>query len=203
MLNMDYELTLEEEGMLQNPANLFSLIKTLQFILSAYNNSQIDDETYEKELNSISEKIENTIKAFPEYEGLDKFIKKYKLEDCTFAINYLKESKDKKPSKNIGIPPELIMKITQFFNDLSLFLDSENQSVSDIVPNYHELCISLEDLQKYINLQNDNISKVKQCYENLKNNRKASDILSDEEKNKMKMDLSVAYITVKKLLGIH
>ena len=203
MLNMDYELTLEEEGMLQNPANLFSLIKTLQFILSAYNNSQIDDETYEKELNSISEKIENTIKAFPEYEGLDKFIKKYKLEDCTFAINYLKESKDKKPSKNIGIPPELIMKITQFFNDLSLFLDSENQSVSDIVPNYHELCISLEDLQKYINLKNDNISKVKQCYENLKNNRKASDILSDEEKNKMKMDLSVAYITVKKLLGIH
>jgi len=203
MFNMDYGLTLEEEGMLQNPANLYSLIKTLQFILSAYNNSQIDDESYEKELSSISDKIDNTIKAFPEYEGLDKFIKKYKLEDCTFAINYLKEKKDKKPGKNNGIPPELIMKIAQNFNDLSLYLDYETQSVADIVPNYHELCIALEDLQKYINLKNDNIDKVKQCYVNLKNNRKASDILSDEEKKQMKMDLSVAYTTVNKLLGIH
>ena len=139
-----------------------SLIKNLQSILSAYNNSQIDEETYKKELKSICEKIE----------------------------------------KNKGIPPELLIKMLQYFNDLDLILetenipDSESLTVSDIIMLYLELCNSLVDLQKFINLQNDNISKVKQCYSNLKKNRNAADILSEEEKKQMKMDLSVACSTI-------
>ena len=138
------------------------LIKNLQSILSAYNNSQIDEETYKKELNSICEKNE----------------------------------------KNKGIPPELLIKMLQYFNDLDLILetenipDSESLTVSDIIMLYFELYNSLVDLQKFINLQNDNISKVKQCYSNLKKNRNAADILSEEEKKQMKMDLSVACSTI-------
>ena len=198
MFNMDYELTLEEEGMLQNPANLFSLIKTLQFILVAYNNSQIDEETYKKEVKSVSEKIDNTIKAFPGYEGLDKFIKKYKLEDCTFAINYLKERKPIDETK--GIPPDLIAKMVQIFNDLNIVLESETLIVSDIVLSYLELCNYIEELEKYIDLQDDNVRKIKQYYLNLKNVRKATERLSEEEKKQMKIDLSIASSTINKKL---
>ena len=91
--------------------------------------------------------------------------------------------------------------MTQYFNDLNIYLDTETLSVADIVQMYLELCNSLEDLKNLINLQNEDISKIKQCYLNLKNNRKASDILSDEEKKQMKIDLGIASSTVSKQLS--
>ena len=94
-----------------------------------------------------------------------------------------------------------IMKMTQLFNDLNLILDTETLSVADIVQMYLELCNSLEDLKNLINLQNEDLSRIKKCYLNLKNNRKANDPLSDEEKKQMKIDLGVANSTVTKMLA--
>ena len=130
MLNYSYQLPIEEEEKLQEPSNMYSLIRTLQFIISSYNNSQIDKETYQKELNLILEKFNNSANAFKGYEGLDNFVKKYKLEDCTYAINYLKERKQE--DENIlHIPPILIQNIVQGFNDLNLILDDKILSIAD------------------------------------------------------------------------
>ena len=174
------------------------MIRTLQFIEWAYNFSHIDRENYIKETNIILEQYENAKKAYPDYEGLDKFVKHYKLEDCTYAINRIKEGrvKDRASASVIAI-----QKMTQYFNDLNLILDTETLSVADIVQMYLELCNSLEDLKNLINLQNEDISKIRQCYLNLKNNRKAADILSEEEKKQMKIDLGVASSTVTKQLA--
>ena len=198
MLDGELELTIEEEEKIQNPANIYSLIRTLQFIEWAYNFSHIDRESYTKETNIILEQYENAKNAYPEYEGLDNFVKHYKLEDCTYAINRIKEGrvKDRASASVIAI-----QKMTQYFNDLNLILDTETLSVSDIVQMYLELCNSLEDLKNLINLQNEDISKIRQCYLNLKNNRKAADILTDEEKKQMKIDLGVASSTVSKQLS--
>ena len=198
MFDGELELTIEEEEKIQNPANIYSLIRTLQFIEWAYNFSHIDRESYTKETNIILEQYENAKNAYPDYEGLDKFVKNYKLEDCTYAINRIKEGrvKDRASASVIAI-----QKMTQYFNDLNLILDTETLSVSDIVQMYLELCNSLEDLKNLINLQNEDISKIRQCYLNLKNNRKAADILTDEEKKQMKIDLGVASSTVSKQLS--
>ena len=198
MFEGELELTIEEEEKIQNPANIYSLIRTLQFIEWAYNFSHIDRETYIKETNIILEQYENAKNAYPEYEGLDKFVKNYKLEDCTYAINRIKEGRVKDRASNSVIA---IQKMTQYFNDLNLILDTETLSVSDIVQMYLELCNSLEDLKNLINLQNEDISKIRQCYLNLKNNRKAADISTDEEKKQMKIDLGVASSTVSKQLS--
>ena len=198
MFDGDLELTIEEEEKIQNPANIYSLIRTLQFIEWAYNFSHIDRESYTKETNIILEQYENAKNAYPEYEGLDTFVKHYKLEDCTYAINRIKEGRVKDRASNSVIA---IQKMTQYFNDLNLILDTETLSVSDIVQMYLELCNSLEDLKNLINLQNEDISKIRQCYLNLKNNRKAADILTDEEKKQMKIDLGVASSTVSKQLS--
>ena len=198
MFDGELELTIEEEEKIQNPANIYSLIRTLQFIEWAYNFSHIDRESYTKETNIILEQYENAKNAYPEYEGLDNFVKHYKLEDCSFAINRIKEGrvKDRASASVIAI-----QKMTQYFNDLNLILETESLSVADIVQMYLELVNSLEDLKNLINLQNEDISKIKQCYLNLKNNRKAADILTDEEKKQMKIDLGVASSTVSKQLS--
>ena len=200
MLNYSYQLPIEEEEKLQEPSNLYSLIRTLQFIISSYNNSQIDKETYQKELNLILEKFNNSANAFKGYEGLDNFVKKYKLEDCTYAINYLKERKQ--ADENIlHIPPILIQNIVQGFNDLNLILDDKILSIADIFNLYHNLYNNLEDIKKYINLPNTDFTKIKKCYLNLKNNRKANEILSEEEKKQMKLDLEINYTNITNILN--
>ena len=198
MFDGELELTIEEEEKIQNPANIYSLIRTLQFIEWAYNFSHIDRESYTKETNIILEQYKNATNAFTEYEGLDNFVKHYKLEDCTYAINRIKEGniKDRASSQVIAI-----QKMTQYFNDLNLMLDSDTLSVADIVQLYLELCNTFDDLKNLINLQNEDIHKIKLCYLNLKNNRKAADILNDEEKKQMKIDLGVANSTITKLLS--
>ena len=198
MFDGELELTIEEEEKIQNPANIYSLIRTLQFIEWAYNFSHIDRESYTKETNIILEQYKNATNAFPEYEGLDNFVKHYKLEDCTYAINRIKEGNIKERASSQVIA---IQKMTQYFNDLNLMLDYDTLSVADIVQLYLELCNTFDDLKNLINLQNEDINKIKQCYLNLKNNRKAADILSEEEKKQMKIDLGVASSTVTKQLS--
>ena len=198
MFDGELELTIEEEEKIQNPANIYSLIRTLQFIEWAYNFSHIDRESYTKETNIILEQYKNATNAFTEYEGLDNFVKHYKLEDCTYAINRIKEGNIKERASTQVIA---IQKMTQYFNDLNLMLDSDSLSVADIVQLYLELCNTFDDLKNLINLQHEDIHKIKQCYLNLKNNRKAADILNDEEEKQMKIDLGVANSTITKLLS--
>ena len=198
MFDGELELTIEEEEKIQNPANIYSLIRTLQFIEWAYHFSHIDRESYTKETNIILEQYKNATNAFTEYEGLDNFVKHYKLEDCTYAINRIKEGNIKERASTQVIA---IQKMTQYFNDLNLMLDSDSLSVADIVQLYLELCNTFDDLKNLINLQHEDIHKIKQCYLNLKNNRKAADILTDEEKKQMKIDLGVANSTITKLLS--
>ena len=109
--------------------------------------------------------------------------------------------KEAENSSNLtNIPPGLIQKIKQQFDDMDLFLDSEILCVADILPMYLELNDILVDLRKYISLKNEYIDVVRNGYLNLKNNRKAADILSEEEKSKMKIDLGVVYSSITKQL---
>ena len=198
MFEGELELTIEEEEKIQNPANIYSLIKTLQFIEWAYNFSHIDRETYIKETNIILEQYKNAVNAYPEYKGLDNFVIEYKLQDCTYAINRIKQGNViNNPKPVLGD----IQKMTQLFNDLNIILDTENLTVFDVVPAYLELCNSLENLKNFIKLQHENIIKIKNCYLNLKNNRKAADVLTEDEKSQMKIDLSVANSTISSQLS--
>ena len=198
MFEGELELTIEEEEKIQNPANIYSLIRTLQFIEWAYNFSHIDRETYIKETNIILEQYKNAVNAYPEYKGLDNFVVEYKLQDCTYAINRIKLGNViNNPKPVLGD----IQKMTQLFNDLNIILDQDSLTVYDVVPTYLELCNSLENLKNFIKLQHEDIAKIKTCYLNLKNNKKASDVLSEEERSQMKIDLSVANSTISSQLS--
>jgi hypothetical protein len=198
MFEGELELTIEEEEKIQNPANIYSLIRTLHFIETAYNFSHIDRDTYIKETNIILEQYKNAVNAYPEYKGLDNFVAEYKLQDCTYAINRIKEGNVKNnPKPVLGD----IQKMTQLFNDLNIILDQDSLTVIDVLPTYIDLCSSLSNLKNFIKLEHEDIAKINACYLNLKNNKKGSDILTEEEKSQMKKDLSVANSTISNQLS--
>lgn len=189
MFEGDLDLTIEEEEKIQNPANIYSLIRTLQFIEWAYNFSHINRDTYIKETNIILEQYKNAVNAYTEYKGLDAFVKEYNLMDCTYAINRIRQGNVRdNPKPVLGD----IQKMTQFFNDLNILLDEDTVTVLDVLPTYTELNGSLENLKNFINLQNEDIAKIKACYFNLKNQKKAADVLTDVEKMQMKSELNIA-----------
>ena len=91
--------------------------------------------------------------------------------------------------------------MTQLFNDLNIILDQDSLTVYDVVPTYLELCNSLENLKNFIKLQHEDIAKIRTYYLNLKNNKKASDILTEEERSQMKIDLSVSNSSISSQLS--
>ena len=99
------------------------------------------------------------------------------------------------------IPPILVQKMTQYFDDLNIFLEEEVLCVADVIVNYLELYNTIDELKKYINIENEEIKIIKECYLSLKQGRKAADILSEEEKEKMKKDLNLAYASITKQLN--
>ena len=148
MLDKKHELSIKEEK--KNIATICSLIRTLQSIECEYNSGHIDREKYTKETNKILDQYENVTFSYPEYEGLDNFVKHYKLEDCNLAINHLKRDQlDRFHYSNSKIA---LQKNKQLFYDLNLILDCEGLCVADIIQMYSELWISLEDLKDLINL---------------------------------------------------
>jgi hypothetical protein len=193
MFEGDLELTIEEEEKIQNPANIYSLIRTLQFIEWAYNFSHIDRETYIRETNIILEQYKNAVMAYPEFKGLPSFVQEYNLQDCTYAINRINQGNVQNTSKPVLAD---IQKMTQYFNDLNIFLDQENLSVTDILSAYNDLCNSLEKLKNFIKLDNEDIAKVKKTFLHLKNEKKPADILTEDERSQMKADLQLANSTI-------
>ena len=111
MVEGELKLKIEEEK-IKNPAYIFSLIRTLQRIEWAYNFSHMDRETYIKETNIILGQYKNAINSYPEFKGLDNFVNEYKLQDCTYAINRIKQG-------NVKYNPKLIIgdiqKMSQYF----------------------------------------------------------------------------------------
>ena len=91
--------------------------------------------------------------------------------------------------------------MTQLFNDLNIILDQDPLTVVEVVTFYLDLCNCLENLKNFINLQHEDIAKIRTCYLNLKNSKKGTDALTDEERSQMKIDLSVANSTISSQLS--
>lgn len=196
MFEGELELTIEEEDKIQNQANIYSLIRTLQFIEKAYSFSRVDRETYMKETNILLEQYKTSVEAFPNYK-LDDFVNEYKLHDCQFAINRIKQGTvqaEKKASmKDVAT-------MTQCLNDINVVLQDDNPQVQDILEYYNNLYICLQNLKNCINLDHEDIKKVINRFLDLKNNKTPTYALTEEEKATIKMELSIANSTISQQL---
>jgi hypothetical protein len=203
MFEGECELTYEEESQIEHPANIYSLIKTLEFIEWAYNFSHIDQKTYVDQTNTILDQYKSAIEAYDKYPGIDEFTSKYGLQDCKFAIRRIKLGDVQKPTS--GTELQIIASIIQVFNDISntLIIAQSNQNtmiVSDINGLFNELASLLQKVRNIINLEHPDIKKLLDF--NLKlRSRKAADKIEDDEQKQIESDVKIAFQTFNKMLS--
>jgi hypothetical protein len=199
MFEGECDLTYEEESQIEQPANIYSIIRTLEFIEWAYNFSHIDKETYLEQTNTILEQYKVSVEAYKDkFNGIDDFCQKYGLTDCKYAINRVKQgnviiSNDFEKNKY-----NIIMNLTQRFNDTSsfFFINSENPIVvADLLDNLNDLNAAIYSAKNIISIEDNDIKKIINWYSVLKQ-RKAADILDPNEVKQIDSDVKIAYAYV-------
>ena len=203
MFEGECELTYEEESLIEHPANIYSLIRTLEFIEWAYNLSHIDQKTYLDQTNTILDQYKSAIEAYDKYPGIDEFTSKYGLQDCKFAIRRIKKG-DPIVNKNQD-EFAIVANIIQVFNDISniFFIAQSNQNtmiVSEINTLFNELSNLLQKVRNLINLENPDIKKLID-FNMVLRNRKAADKIEDEEQKQIESDVKIAFQTFNKMLS--
>jgi hypothetical protein len=92
MFEGEYDLTFEEESQIEQPANIYSIVRTLDFIEWAYNTGHIDKDSYLEHSNIILDQYKTSVEAFQDrFVGIDAFAQKYGLNDFKLGINRLKQ----------------------------------------------------------------------------------------------------------------
>jgi hypothetical protein len=78
MFEGEYDLTFEEEAQIEQPANIYSIVRTLDFVEWAYNTGHIDKDTYFEHSNLILDQYKNSVDAYQDkFLGIDAFAQVY------------------------------------------------------------------------------------------------------------------------------
>lgn len=197
----DLDLTAEEEAEIEPLANIYSLIRTLDFIERAYNFGHITQETHIEQAKIILGQYNTLVDTYKEkFENLTEFCAKYDLNDCKLAINRI----------NSGIGGEqtnfgLVMELNQRFNDTSnmfnLRYGEGNQlMIGDITQIYSDLINCLNKCKGLIPPNLPDVKKLMDWYGIIRS-RKAADFITMEEEQQIKLDISVAYETINRILS--
>lgn len=197
----DLELSPDEDQEIEPLANIYSLIRTLDFIEWAYNYGHITPEVHLEQARIILGQYNTLVDAYKEkFENLNEFCIKYDLNDCKLAIKRINSGLGNTQS-SLGIVMELI----QRFNDLSSMFfmrtGAEGQiMIGDITQIYSDL---INSMNKCKSLIPPNLSDVNKLYDwyNIIKSRKAADFITTEEEQQIKLDVNVAYETINRILN--
>ena len=120
MFEGEYDLTFEEESQIEQPANIYSIVRTLDFIEWAYNTGHIDKESYMEQSNIILDQYKNCVDAYQDkFNGIDAFAQKYGLSDFKLGINRLKQGAVQISSTTNTVKLDIIINYYKFFSSHS------------------------------------------------------------------------------------
>lgn len=120
MFEGEYDLTFEEESQIEQPANIYSIVRTLDFIEWAYNTGHIDKESYMEQSNIILDQYKNCVDAYQDkFNGIDAFAQKYGLSDFKLGINRLRQGAVQISSTTNTVKLYIIINYYKFFSSHS------------------------------------------------------------------------------------
>lgn len=204
MFEGESELSYEEEAQIEQPANIYSIIRTLEFTEWAFNFSHISQDVYVEQTNLLLEQYKRSSDAYQDkFVGIDDFCQRYGLTDCKYAIKRIKEGNARVVTdKNILAK---ISNLTQKFNDISSMLtmniSNENQGViSDFYQYSSDFDSALYECRNLIPLDEPSIKKAIEWNSKIKN-RNANDILTLDEEKQMSLDIQKAYDSFNRIIN--
>jgi hypothetical protein len=192
MFDDDCELTYEEELEVERPANIYSLIRTLEFTEWAIMNTFINQKTHETEVNYILEQLDTAIAAYGDkWEGVEKFCQKYGLDECKLAKIRIAKGRIVAADEKLDIT--LIARLVQDLNDFYSDLETGGDEIviAGITPRLHSIIMLLNKCRNFIPFNSPEVQKIISWNTKIIAERTATQTISAEEKAQLMVDLTL------------
>ena len=124
-----------EQVQFEKEQNLYSIIKTIEFLEYAYMTGKVQGAAYDNEFRSLLHQYELCSQSIPNFVGLDAFIQQYSLEHCQSAKNLInkKASNYKGEELDRNLAQRVFDITTKFMQPLDM-LSLNITSVDEILP---------------------------------------------------------------------
>lgn len=176
---------------IDNRANVFSLIRTIECLEKAYIKDSVTPDQYTSSCNLLLDQFNAAFKLIKDkFPDVESFAKKYLLH-CPSAMERIKEGRPITVRDNRGNVSKSIAEIVSLFITIMDRLRLEIRAMDELYPDVKEL---YEIMSRMSSLPAgfEGRTKVKKWLDEL-HQMQASDELSDEQSRQMLFDLESAY----------
>lgn len=180
-------LSEEEEIEIGRPANLYSIIKTIEVVEWALTNTYIDNNTQKTYVNELLEQYELAKTAYgSKWKDLDTFCKENGLEECTLAKLRIKNGKIDSNAK----PFQFVARLVQDLNDVYNTLETcEGVAlVSEITPPFQSVIRQIKKCESVIDTKSSEVKKILTWKAKI-DKKQAHETISGNDKEQLKLDL--------------
>ena len=176
---------------IDNRANVFSLIQTIQALEKAYIKDAVSPNEYTKQCNILLDQFNAAFKLIKEkFPDVESFSKKYLLH-CSAALERIKDGRPITIKDDRGNLSKSIFEIVSLFITVMDRLRLEIRAMDELHPDIKELH---ETISRMSSLPSDFEGRLKvQKWLGILNSMQASDELSEEQVRQMLFDFESAY----------
>jgi len=135
----------QERERLDNNAEVYSIVKTIQTLEKAYSKDYIRPEQYTPACQRLLSQFKVAFRLVQhEFKSLDKFIQFYKMEDCYAAIDRIKEDRPITIRDDGQSKQKTTMEITTCLMTLMDSLELQQWEVKELLPNLRLLTANFD-----------------------------------------------------------
>lgn len=180
-------LSEEEEIEIGRPANLYSIIKTIELVEQEVMNTYIDSNTQRIYVNELLDQFDRAKLLYgSKWKDLNTFCKENGLEECTLAKLRITKGKICE-TKSVTLVARLVQDLNDMYNTLETF--DGDVLISSIKETFQSIVRNLRKGEGVLDMGSPEIRKVLGWRATI-DTKQAHETISDREKQQLKLDLS-------------
>ena len=187
-----------EREEMDNRADLFALIQTIQALEKGYIKDAVSSQDYTRECTRLLSQYDSSFRLVKDrFKTVEEFMQRYMM-DCPAALQRIRDGKPITIKDDKGNISRTIAEAVSLFITVIDRLKLEGRAVDELYPDVKELN---ETLSRMSTLPQSHGSKEKvKTWLDLLISMKASDELSDDQVRQMTFDLDTAYADFQRFL---
>merc|ERR1711893_37170 len=171
----------------ENKAELYSIIKTLQELEKAYIKDAVPSDVYTTQCSKLLVQYKNVLPV-ADITSVEDFVEKYRL-DCRLAMARIKEDRPITQRDNKGNFNALIGEIVALFITIQDNLHLQSKAKDQLFPDICELVVSMDRMTALP----ETIKEPAKLWESTLKPMNASDEITEEEARQMLFDIESSY----------